>query len=107
MSYAKARTNYIMSNETAPVVGDSHPLPQGPKVIQASLQGTGAVSATIIVETSNEKDFDFPIYTGTIVLSGTTKASDAFAINSNPPFIRGRLTAISGTDAAVSLTVGV
>ena len=107
MSYDKARTAYILEGESSPVVGDSHECPRGNKLIQGHLTGTGAISATAIIEISNEIDFAFPLYVGTITLNGTNAVSDGFAINSNPPFIRARLTSIAGNGAEFDVSIGV
>lgn len=66
--------------------------------------GTG--SATIDIEVSNnESDW---IIMGTITLTlGTTSTSDGFASSSAWAFVRSNVTAISGTGATVTVTIGV
>lgn len=72
---------------------------------QAVVNGTGPVAATVVIEASlNGTDY---LTIGTITLSGTNTANDGFAIQAPWEFVRGRLTAISGTGAAVDLFVGV
>jgi hypothetical protein len=70
----------------------------------AHISGTGAVSATVLVEVSNNNVHFFTL--ATIELSGTTSATDGFVSDESWQFIRGRVTAISGTGAAVTLTMG-
>lgn len=71
----------------------------------ATVVGTGAVSATVIVEVSNTGTYWITL--GTITLSGTTSATDGFVGDDTWQFVRGRVSAISGTGAAVTLTMGV
>lgn len=71
------------------------------RAFQAVVAGTGAVSATVLVEVSNN-NVDF-LTLGTITLSGTTRATDGFASDAPWRFIRGNVTAISGTSASVNL----
>lgn len=73
---------------------------------QATVTGTGAVTATVIVEGSNESATGNFLTIATITLSGTTTASDGFVATSSWQFTRARLTAISGTGAAVTVTMG-
>ena len=74
--------------------------------LQAVISGSGSISATVIVEVSldNQNWVTFCTFS----LSGTTLVSEPYT----PPYpirwtyIRTRITAISGTNAAVSLMVG-
>lgn len=68
--------------------------------IQAKVVGTGAVTATVLVEVSNDETVYLTL--GTITLSGTTSAADGFAISPSFRTIRASVTAISGTGAAVT-----
>lgn len=68
--------------------------------------GTGAGAATIKIQVSNvaipgTNDW---IDAGTIVLTlSTTNADDGFAMSANWRWVRGNVSAISGTTATVSL----
>lgn len=73
----------------------------------------GSGAATIVIEVSNAST---PVNTtnvdwliaGTITLTlGTTQTNDGFAMNAAWRWVRARVTAISGTDAAVTLMRGV
>lgn len=74
--------------------------------VQATVAGTGLVSATVNVEVSNGPDSaPQPCATlaGTITLSGTTSATDGFTTQNAPwRFWRLNVGAISGTGAIVS-----
>lgn len=71
---------------------------------QATVTGTGAVSATVKVQVSND-DSNW-IDLGTITLSGTTSDTDGFSSDAPWAYRRGNVTAISGTGAAVTLAMG-
>lgn len=73
-------------------------LPQ--RCIHAKVTGTGAVSATVIVEVS--LDNSTWITAGTITLSGTTSAADGFVMDAPWRYMRARISAISGTGATVN-----
>lgn len=75
------------------------------RTFQATVSGTGAVTATVIVESSNDGANFLTL--GTITISGTTSASDGFVSTATWEYVRARLTAISGTGAAVTVTMGV
>jgi len=72
--------------------------------VHARVSGTGAVSATVVVQVSN---FDNVWLTlGTLTLSGTTTASAGLALDAHWAYIRADLTAISGTGASVDVIMG-
>lgn len=72
---------------------------------QASVVGTGAVTATVDIEVSNDGTYWKAL--GTITLSGTTNNTDFLVLDKIAPYaqIRGNVTAVSGTGAAVTLTI--
>ena len=89
----------LLSAVTTTVTGSpqSHP---GGGVYQASVTGTGSVSATVVFEVSiNGVGW---LTLATVTLSGTTTATDGFAAVGGWPNVRARVSAISGTDAAVT-----
>ena len=75
---------------------------------QATVNGSsGTVTATINIEVSNnERDW---ISMATISLSASAPVadSDGFASNASWAFVRANLTAITGTDAKVTVVMGV
>ena len=75
------------------------------KACQATVTGTGAVTATVKIEVSN--DNAGWITAGTITLSGTTTATDGFAIQSPWLYVRANVTALTGTNAAVTVEAAV
>ena len=77
---------------------------RGPS-FSANVAGTGAVTATILVEGRNTASGVF-FTLATITLSGTTSASDGFASLARYMEYRANLTAVSGTGAVVTVTMG-
>ena len=75
------------------------------KTFNALLTGTGAVSASINIEACNVDNGWVTI--GTIPLSGTGSAADGFYHDGPWAQIRANVTAISGTNAAVSVSMCV
>ena len=79
---------------------------------QAIVTGTGAVTAAIDIQVSNETDtFNGVkanwITIGTISLSGTTTATDGFTTVCPWRYVRANVTARSGTSATVEIIMGV
>lgn len=78
----------------------------------AKVSGTGAVSATVVIQCSTDPDTaagtgsDW-VTLATITLSGTTSAVDGFAASANWPVYRANVTAISGTGATVEVSMGM
>ena len=83
---------------------NSQPIKDAPKTYQAIVTGTGSVSATVVVEVSND-GVNF-LSLGTITLSGTTKAFDGFASQATWNYCRGNVTAITAGNA-VTLLMGI
>lgn len=69
--------------------------------IQSYVTGTGSVSATVVVEGSNNESDWVPITT--LTMSGTNRASDGGVLETFFQQIRARVTAISGTSASVTV----
>lgn len=74
------------------------------RTFQASIIGTGAVGATVIIEGSN--DGVYFVVMGTITLTDTTTDSDAYVSAAAYTLVRCRVTAISGTGAVLTVTQG-
>lgn len=74
-------------------------LPQ--RTFEAVVAGTGAVTATVLIQVSND-DTNW-LTQSTITLSGTTSAADGVALEAPWAYVRGNVSAITGTSAAVTL----
>lgn len=90
-----------MTTGSGPVVKGT----SGPIKFSAQVTGTGAVSATVACK---GRDILSGVWVtlGTITLSGTTSAADAFASLVAYADYQADLSAISGTGAAVTCFVG-
>lgn len=97
----------LLNAATATVTAPFISLPESVSgfTVQASVVGTGAVTATVQVEVSN--DDTYWIVIGTISLSGTTNDTDGIAVSAPWKSVRPNLTAITGTSAAVTVTASV
>lgn len=66
----------------------------------------GAGAAEVDIEVSNDNTNFIVLGTITLVLA-TTASSDGFAIDAPWQYVRGNVKSISGTNATVTLTMGV
>lgn len=71
----------------------------------ANVSGTGAVSATVLVEVSNNNRHWMTL--ATITLVGTSSVSDGFVSDESWQYVRGTVSAMTGTGASVTLTMAV
>lgn len=74
---------------------------------QGNVTGTGAVTATIVIDCSNDAVNWVATPLGTITLSGTTSSSDGFTTTAPWKYVRARVTAITGTGATAQVYMGV
>lgn len=70
---------------------------------QATVTGTGTVGATVVIEVSIDGVGWLAL--STLTLSGTTSATDGFIAAGGWPNVRARVSAISGTSAAVTVLI--
>ena len=75
--------------------------------VQAIVNGTGAVGATVTIQVSNDGVNAVATVLGTITLSGTTVASDGFSSTASWKYIRAVISAPSGTISSISVIAGV
>jgi hypothetical protein len=73
--------------------------------VDASVKGQGAVSATVQIHARNTPSGPAALL-ATITLSGTNEAADGFPFPAAFYEYRATVTAISGTGAAVTVTMG-
>ena len=89
----------MLSAVATTVTGNPFSNPAG-GAYQATVAGTGAVSATVVFEVSIDGANWLTL--ATVTLSGTTSATDGFIAVGGWPNVRARVSAISGTSAAVT-----
>lgn len=100
---AVAPTSDLMLNTNTVSTGDRISDKPLNRTYQATVTGTGAVSATVVIEASNDQAGWIPL--GTITLSGTNLASDGLVSQTMWRHVRARCTAIS-TGANLKVTMG-
>jgi hypothetical protein len=74
---------------------------------QGIINGTGAITATIIIDCSNDNVNWNVTPLGTITLSGTTAVADGFTTTAPWKYVRARITAVSGTISSIYVKMGV
>jgi len=94
----------LLDNVSAITIGDRASGASKDRTFQATVAGTGTVGATVRIEASN--DMIGWVTLGTITLSGATMATDGFPSETAWEYVRANLTAISGTGARVTVTMG-
>ena len=101
------KTVALLSAETATGASTDIHQPQSPKrTFQADgTTSAGSGSATILVEVSNNNSNWETLATITLTLA-TTTSSDGFASEAPWRYVRGNVSAISGTDGTVNLIMG-
>ena len=95
----------LLTDITATKKGDAQSIDKdgdSNRVYKATVTGTGAVAATIVIYGNDVESNSGGVALGTITLSGTTSASDGFASNAPWAYVYADLTAISGTGAKVN-----
>lgn len=90
----------------ATATGPGSPVPDfGAPSFTGEVTGTGAVSAAVRIEARNTASGVWTTM-GTLTMSGTTSAGDSFGSLIRYMEYRANVTAISGTGAAVTVTMG-
>jgi hypothetical protein len=100
-------TRDIMVDKTTTGAGNAHFKDSPYASFQATITGSGAVSATVDIEVSNDGTNWCDTAAGTITLSGTTTHTDGFTTTAPWKYVRANVTAISGTSASVDVVMGV
>lgn len=101
---AMAQAIPLLTNRIATATGTTREAPGPGATVQATVTGTGAVSATVAIQVSNDGTAWLTL--GTLTLSGTTSATNGLALNAHWVYIRGVISAISGTSATVNAIMG-
>jgi len=101
---AMAQAIPLFTNRATTGTGTTREAPGPGATIQGTVTGTGAVSSTVVIEVSNDGTAWLTL--GTLTLSGTTSATNGLALNAHWVYIRGNVTAISGTSAVVNVIMG-
>lgn len=100
----------LLSGKTAAATGDTvgpEQCNQLNRTYQATVTGTGAVTATVEIHVSQNPATLGWVLLGTITLSGTTTDSDGFSSEAAWAYTKAVLTAVTGTGATVNAGLGV
>jgi hypothetical protein len=92
----------VTTNQTS----RAYAIPKCRRTVQASIAGTGAVSGTVTWYGSNSNAASGGIELATSTLSGTDSDTTGADIPAEWPYMYCVLSAISGTSAAVTASVG-
>lgn len=95
----------LLAAATATGAGNPATDSGGAPSFSASVVGTGAVSATVVIEARNAAGGVW-FTLATITLSGTASAADGFGSLVKYMEYRANLTAVSGNGAVVTVTMG-
>lgn len=108
MGFAVGTIETVPLIEAATTTGANSPLPgwAGTKTYQANGTTTaGAGTATILVQGSNDRTNWDTIGTLSLTLA-TATSSDSFASSDRYAYVRGNVSALTGTGASVNLNMG-
>lgn len=72
--------------------------------VQATVTGTGAVTATVVIQVGNISGSWLDL--GTLSLSGTTSATQGLALDAHWVYIRANVTTLTGTGATLNVVMG-
>lgn len=97
----------LLSEATAQVTSEITGIWAGSRTIQASISGTGVVSATVEFYGSNIEAISTGILLANSTLSGTNVDNTGSVITEEYAFMWAKITAIHGTNAKVTVTVSV
>lgn len=93
----------LLDAQTTVAAGQPTQITGANHTFQGIVTGTGAVTATVLIQCSNDGTNWLTL--GTLTLSGTTTATDGFASAAPWAFVRANVTARTGTGAAVTVHV--
>lgn len=98
-------TKMLLTSVIANVTSQAVPFASAKRTLEAIVTGTGAVGATVNVYGCNTSRTTNGILVATLTLSGTTSDQAGSELLVEWPFLYAVLSGISGTGAAVSVSV--
>lgn len=101
---AGAQAIPLLINQTATGTSSAKEAPGPGATVHATVAGTGAVTATVIIQVGNISGSWLDL--GTLSLSGTTSATQGLALDAHWVYIRANCTAITGTGATLNVVMG-
>lgn len=105
-----SQNNVTLLTTTSPATGETHPVHyrylQKSKTWQAVLTGTGAISADVVFEVSNDNINFMSDSVSAFTMSGTTTVKEGRILIGGWNYVRASCTAISGTGATLVVKMG-
>jgi hypothetical protein len=96
----------VTVNSVSPIT-DLFKLPLGNSLTyQATVTGSGSVAANVLIEVSNDGIGWLSDGSSTLALTGTTTATSGYTSVSPWQFVRATISGITGTSAAVTVSLG-
>ena len=101
-------TTALISGATTAATGETAEIHNNgaPRTVQASIAGTGAQTATVIVEGANEATGTYFETIVTFTLSGNPNDHGGYAFPANWTYLRARITTLTGTGATINVNLG-
>lgn len=95
--------------QTANFTGTPVEIGAANRVVEASVSGTGALTATVEIYGNTRNDNTTGVLLATVTLSGNNFANDGFAFDAPWPFVYARIPVggLTGTGAAVTVDLAV
>lgn len=97
----------LLSDATAQVTSEIMGIWAGNRTIQASISGTGVLSATVEFYGSNVELLSTGVLLANSTLSGTNVDNTGSVITEEYAFMWAKITAIHGINAKVTVTISV
>ena len=101
---ASANAIPLLLNRTTTGASASAESPGAGATVHATVTGTGALTATVVIQVGNIADSWLDL--GTLSLSGTTTATQGLALDAHWVYIRANITTLTGTGATVNVVMG-
>lgn len=102
MAYAQALP--LLTNRTTTGASAAANAPGPSATVQATVTGTGALTATVVIQVGNIQDSWLDL--GTLTLSGTTTATAGLALDAHWVYLRANVTTLTGTGATINVVMG-
>lgn len=101
---ASANAIPLLLNRTTTGASSAAEAPGAGATVQATVTGTGALTATVVIQVGNISNSWLDL--GTLSLSGTGSATQGLALDAHWKFIRANVTVLTGTGATLSVVMG-
>lgn len=101
---AMAQAIPLFTDRTTTGVGTTREAPGPGATVQATVTGTGALAATVLIDVGNISGSWLNL--GTLSLSGNDAVTDGLALDAHWVYIRANCTTLTGTGATLNVVMG-